>query len=123
MKRGLNTNNTLQELELIRSQMKKGGFDFDGRNAKTALDEVEEDIFMIIEDDEFYECPYCIYKISAKEASEAYDDRCPQCRHRIEWEDHLTTEEIEEMEQTAKDERDEWKLRAKSIGSWANSFK
>ena len=69
-----------------------------------------------------YECVYCGHQMAATEANNAYDG-CPSCRHRIEWEDHLTTEEIEEMEQAAKDERTDQKLRAKSISSWADSFK
>lgn len=44
MKRGTNTNNTLKELKEIQSWMKTGTFDFDGRRADIALQEVEDDI-------------------------------------------------------------------------------
>jgi len=49
MERGYNTNNTLRELELIKFQMKNGGFDYDGVIPESALEDVEEDIEILIE--------------------------------------------------------------------------
>jgi len=51
-----------------------------------------------------YTCPHCGHKMTALEADAAYDG-CGLCRRRIEWEDWLDREEMDELEAEAETER------------------
>ena len=48
MIRGSNTNNSLQELELVLFEMENNNFDYDGVDPESAQLEVEEDIDELI---------------------------------------------------------------------------
>ncbi|GAG77577.1 unnamed protein product [marine sediment metagenome] len=56
MIRGSNTKNSLQELELILSEMRNSNFDYDGVDPETAQSEVREDIEELMQEKKVRDC-------------------------------------------------------------------
>ena len=56
MIRGSNTNNSLQELELILFEMENNNFDYDGVDPESAQLEVEEDIDELMQERKVKDC-------------------------------------------------------------------